>query len=107
MKFLLGVETIVAINDGGLGINYICDKGRVQWQPGGIRPVLSLEVLFAHLILTNQKAKRQKATRKDDPELPYQFAGQVFCEMLGQTCHKEFYDNIPGEYQEVPKSSLD
>ena len=44
--------------------------------------------------MTNQKAKRQKASRKDDPELPYQYAGQVFCEMLGQTCHKEFYDNI-------------
>ena len=50
MKFLLGVETIVAINDGGLGINYISDRRTVQWQPGGIRPVLSLEVSFAHLI---------------------------------------------------------
>jgi hypothetical protein len=48
------------------------------------------------------KAKRQKAAKKDDPNLRYRYAGQIFCEMLGQTCHKEFYDNIPGEYQEVP-----
>lgn len=42
-KFHLGVETITAINDGGLGIWY--NPGRyVQWQPSGIRPVLSLEV---------------------------------------------------------------
>ena len=24
--------------------------------------------------------------------------------MLGQTCHKEFYEHVPGEYQEVSKS---
>lgn len=43
-KFHLGVETITAINDGGLGIWY--NPGRyTQWQPNGIRPVLSLEVL--------------------------------------------------------------
>lgn len=46
MKFLLGVETIVTINDGGLGINYIRDRRQIQWQSDGIRPVLSIEVSF-------------------------------------------------------------
>ena len=46
MRFTIGVETITAINDGGLGIRYNAGPGRgiVQWQPNGIRPVLSLEV---------------------------------------------------------------
>ena len=43
MKFLLGVETITTINDGGLGIRYIQGRRPVKWQPGGIRPVLSIE----------------------------------------------------------------
>ena len=37
----------------------------------------------------------------------YKYAGQIFCEMLGQTCHKEFYQNYHMEYQEVfPLRSL-
>jgi len=44
MKFKLGMETVTAINDGGLGIRYNIGNGFVDWQPGGIRPVLSLEV---------------------------------------------------------------
>ncbi len=43
-KFLLGMESVAAINDGGLGIRYFTGKGPVQFQPGGIRSVLSLEV---------------------------------------------------------------
>jgi hypothetical protein len=38
----LGVETITAINDGGLGLRY---APFVTWEPDGLpRPVLSLEV---------------------------------------------------------------
>ena len=47
MKFLLGIETVHVINDGGLGIQYNAGKDRenVQWQPRGtVRPVLSLDV---------------------------------------------------------------
>lgn len=44
MKFRLGVETITTINDGGLGIQYTRNRRPIQWQPGGIRPVLSIEV---------------------------------------------------------------
>jgi hypothetical protein len=43
-KFLLGMETVISIDDGGLGIRYNTGSGVVQFQPGGIRPVLSLEV---------------------------------------------------------------
>lgn len=45
-KFILGVETVTAINDGGLGIWYNTGNCYTQWQPGGTRPVLSLEVSF-------------------------------------------------------------
>jgi hypothetical protein len=31
----------------------------------------------------------------------YDYAGQIFCEILGQTCYKEFYENPEMEYQEV------
>jgi hypothetical protein len=41
MTFVLGTETIVSINDGGMGIHY--DQVR-EFQPEGVRPVLSLEV---------------------------------------------------------------
>ena len=37
----------------------------------------------------------------DDVELMYEYAGQIFCEMLGQTCYKEFYENDQMAYQEV------
>ena len=43
-KFRLGMQTIIAINDGGLGVRYNTGEGPVDWQPGGIRPVLALEV---------------------------------------------------------------
>ena len=52
MKFLLGVETITTINDGGLGIRYIQGRRPVKWQPGGIRPVLSIEVHLLSFYLT-------------------------------------------------------
>jgi hypothetical protein len=46
MRFILGVESITSINDGGLGIRYNAGPGRgiIHWQPDGTRPVLSLEV---------------------------------------------------------------
>ena len=40
------MQTITAINDGGLGVRYNTGDGPVDWQPGGIRPVLALEVLI-------------------------------------------------------------
>jgi hypothetical protein len=35
----------------------------------------------------------------------YRQAGQIFCEMLGQCCYKQFYNNENMEYQEVRLSS--
>lgn len=51
MKFALGVEPITAINDGGLGIRWNDGSSQIDWQPGGIRPVLSLEVLSTSIYL--------------------------------------------------------
>ena len=45
MKFRLGLELISAINDGGLNLRYNAGRGVVQWQPGGTRSILSLEVI--------------------------------------------------------------
>jgi hypothetical protein len=54
--FRLGVETIRAINDGGLGIYYNLGRGPTQFQPYGVRPVLSLEVIHSYSVIakTNQ-----------------------------------------------------
>ena len=41
----LGVETVIAVNDGGLAIEYNLGDGYRQWQHGGLKgPILSLEV---------------------------------------------------------------
>src|SRR5947207_10672764 len=95
------METISAINDGGLGIRYNIGDGPVDWQPGGIRPVLALEVSFHNINILIIQAKRRRSNKKDDIELMYEYAGQIFCEMLGQTCYSEFYENNPMKYQEV------
>jgi hypothetical protein len=100
-KFVLGVETIIAINDGGLGVRYNTGHGYTQWQPGGVRPILSLEVCSFINPNADFEAKRQRSKKRDDQDLIYQYAGQIFCEMLGQTCYKEFYENDQMGYQEV------
>ena len=89
MKFVLGCETVQAINDGGLSIRHKIGNEQIDFRLQGIRPALSLE------------AKRRKSKRRDDPELPWEYAGQIFAEMLGQVCYKDFYENPNMEYQEV------
>ena len=42
--------------------------------------------------------KRKQRTKL---ETTYAHAAQIFCEMLGQVCHKEFYDNPYTTFQEV------
>jgi hypothetical protein len=80
---------VKAINDSGLGIRYDLGEGQRIFQQGGVRPVLSLE------------AKRRKSSRRNDPELEWEHAGQIFAEMLGQVCYKDFYERDDMEYQEV------
>jgi hypothetical protein len=65
MKFRLGTESVIAINDGGLGIRYNTGQGFTDWQPGGIRPILSLEVfhLKSSNILIAGKAKTVEQAR--------------------------------------------
>jgi hypothetical protein len=41
------------------------------------------------------------AKLRDSKELDERFAAQIFCEMLGQVCYPEFYDNPEMKYQEV------
>jgi hypothetical protein len=89
MKFVLGCETVNAINDGGLIIRYKIGKDQTDFRLRGTRPALSLE------------AKRRKSKRRDDPELAWEYAGQIFAEMLGQVCYKDFYESPDMEYQEV------
>jgi hypothetical protein len=89
MSFFLGCENVKAINDSGLGIRYDIGEGQRAFQLGGVRPVLSLE------------AKRRKSRRRGDPELEWEHAGQIFAQMLGQVCYKDFYERDEMEYQEV------
>jgi hypothetical protein len=42
-----------------------------------------------------------RSKKRDDVDLVYKYAGQIFAEMLGQTCHEEFYTNDQMQYQEV------
>jgi len=89
MKFTLGTETVNPINDGGLRIRHKIGKEQTDFQLRGVRPVLSLE------------AKRRKSKRRNDPDLPWDFAGQIFAEMLGQVCYEDFYKNPAMDYHEV------
>jgi len=89
MKYKLGCEIVRPSNDGGLNIRYNAGKGATDFREGGVRPVLSLE------------AKRRKSKQRDDPELPWKHAGQIFAEMLGQVCYKDFFENPAMDYQEV------
>lgn len=62
-KFRLGMQTITAINGGGLGVRYNNGEGVVDWQPGGIRAVLALEVpsnSMLYLIPGQAKTSQQK-----------------------------------------------
>jgi hypothetical protein len=89
MKYTLGCEIVRPENDGGLNLRYNLGEGDIDFRKGGVRPVLSLE------------AKRRKSKQRDDPELPWKHAGQIFAEMLGQVCHNEFFENPAMDYQEA------
>ena len=58
---------------------------------GGIHPISFSDV----------QAKRKNHAKRHDPESVRKHAAQIFCEMLGQVCHKMFYENDDTEYQEV------
>jgi len=47
MLFRLGVEDVRAISDGGMALQYNAGTGWTNFQPGGIRPVLAVEVVFS------------------------------------------------------------
>ena len=56
MTFVLGTESVTAVDDGGIGIRYNTGEGETDFQPDGIRPVLCLEVsLYSGPILNSRR----------------------------------------------------
>lgn len=53
------------------------------------------------MILAYYEAKRKKHRARDNEETVAKHSGQIFCEMLGQVCRKEFWENDRMKYQEV------
>lgn len=53
------------------------------------------------MISANYEAKRKKHRARDNEETVEKHSGQIFCEMLGQVCQKEFWGNDRSKYQEV------
>jgi hypothetical protein len=90
-----------AINDGGLVIQYNCGRTFTSF---GKRPVLSLEVTHPIFLRLNSQAKRRHSKHKNDPKLLWCYAGQIFCEMLAQICHREYFEHNLRGYQEVSLS---
>jgi hypothetical protein len=85
-------------------VNYLILAGPkkvfLTFQPTSYRPVLSLEVLPR--AICSPKAKRKHYYKRDDNlTLMHRQASQIFCEMLGQCCYKQFYNNKAMEYQQV------
>jgi hypothetical protein len=66
---------------------------------GGIVPLWGLANIQA-------KRKKHKERQQSGMDILWGEAGQMFCEMLGQVCYKEFYENPKSEYQEVPPSPV-
>src|ERR1700733_8233873 len=54
--------------------------------------------------ITDDQAKRKKTKEMAYEETIQRHAGQIFCEMLGQACQKELYQDPATEYQEVIRS---
>jgi hypothetical protein len=97
---------IIAKNDGGIVVQYLTQNARnlVEWQPGGVRPVLGVEVRVTYhsrILSTNIRAKRMYARLRGSDRLENRLVGQIICEMLGQICHSQLYNNPDTEYQEV------
>jgi hypothetical protein len=84
MTIRLGMQTVTAIDDGGISLSSNRDFF--------VSYVLSLEVPHP-LIELILKAKRMKSKERTKLETTYAHAAQIFCEMLGQVCHGQFYEN--------------
>lgn len=84
MKFTLGVQTITAIDDGGLSL---FERSRYNPQ---LPRVLSIET------------KRKKHKKLSDRNTHFRHAAQIYAEMLGQVFHSQYYDRPGGkDYQEA------
>lgn len=67
-------------------------------------PLVRGTLVFDSLQMLMEQAKRRRSDKRGDKDLEYQHAGQMFAEMLGQVCYKEFFNNELSKYQEVPPS---
>jgi hypothetical protein len=91
-------EFVTAKDDGGISLSASTTPGIT------IPPILSIEVyIFAQLM----QAKRKKHKTLSSLDTHYAHAAQIYCEMLGQICHSQFYENLHTIYQEVPPSNRD
>jgi hypothetical protein len=113
------VEPITAKNDGGHNTvkleekpflvekdgHYVVEYKEKEWSDWLYRrhralPVLSIKVINSPCHF-NDKAKRKKHKSRNNQDIIYRHAAQIFAEILGRVCHKEFYNNANTEYQEV------
>jgi hypothetical protein len=54
--------------------------------------------------IIGDKGTEFKTKRRSDPELPWEYASQIFTKMLSQVCYKDFFEKPHMEYQEVTTS---
>ena len=109
MSFNLAGQMVSPENDGGIQICYESSaKKTTAWNER--IPVLSIEVpnpafspLHKALINVRQNEKLENIRRTD---ILYRHVGQIFCEMLGQTYHEQFYTIQEMQYQEVTPNNL-
>jgi hypothetical protein len=90
MSVKLGCQVPEITNDGGVSL---CANHKLN-----IPPVFSMEVIHSTLLI---QAKRKKHKKLSSKSVHYCRAAQIYAEMLGQVCHKEFINNPYTDYQEV------
>ena len=105
MVFKLGTEKIRLSADGGFHIERKNAVTGAYERYRNVRGVKSYNVLCAEVIYLSDNADEQAKRKKHSPRMNkftvVKHSAQVFAEMLGQVCYKEFYTNATSEYQEV------
>ena len=105
MEVQLGkVQRIKAIDDGGVSFRF---RRQFELNLQSQRVILSVEVKPFANHPNKTQAKRKKHVKENDEDTANRHAAQIFTEMLGQVCHKEYYELLENEYQEVPRLSVD
>lgn len=93
---------IKAVNDDWVDVHCRINEENICWQSHGGRPVLTVQVMsYCCPINLLVKANGPEASRSKQRKSKPNYAPQIFCQMLGQICYPEFYNNALSEYQEV------